>query len=115
MAHGDLRLRPHHFQRRQRSGLHLRAVVVVELLRHRQGLLLHLHIFVQTRQIVVQPDHARNRADHLLPENQIGDSRVILGDLDESAVDAGSESAQQGLRDVEPQGGIDEWIVCAAD
>src|ERR1019366_9763063 len=96
---GNLRLRARGFNGGERPLVDLVAIVLEQALRGGKRLLFHPQIGVETDQIVVKPDHARDRADHLLLKNVVGNLLAVLRDVDKAAVQFTPEPSQQGLRD----------------
>ncbi len=85
-------LRPFHLDGSKRADLHLRAVVLQQLLGDPHRVLFDFDILVQADQIPVEPDHRGYGADHLLVEDVIGDALVVPGDADVAAVDGHAEN-----------------------
>ena len=103
-----------HFDLRERALFHLRADVGEQFLGEGDGLLLHLLVFGERHQVGVEADHAVDRQDQLLLEEQAGDLLFVAGDADEAAVQAGAVAAQQRLRGGESEGGTGIRVVAAA-
>jgi hypothetical protein len=91
------RLRPRHFDRGLLALFHFVLVVLIKPLGQPQCFALHLDVFIQAHQVGIEPGYAGHRVDHLLAKHQVGDPLVILGDANESPIQANSEAAQQRL------------------
>ena len=109
LARGEhLRVGARHFHLRERAFFHLGPHIGEQLLGQRDGLLLHLLVFVERHEIGVEADHAVDGQDELLLEEQAGDLLLVAGDADEAPVQAGAEAAQQRLRRRDARG----WSRC---
>ena len=94
-----LRIGARHFNRRQSALIDLAAVVFSKPLRGCQRFLLHPQIFIQTHQIRIEPDDARDRDRRLKPEDMVGQLLTVLRDADKPPVEFDAEASQQRLRD----------------
>ena len=110
----DLGVGARHLHLRQRAFFHLRADVGQQLFGERDGFLLHLFVFGERHQIGVEADHAVDREDELLLEEQAGDLLLVAGDADEAAIQASAEAAQQRLRGGEAERGAGIRVIAAA-
>ena len=98
-----LRVGARGLDRRKRAFFHLGFGIGEQLFRERDGLFLHLHVFVERDEIGVEAHHAINGGDELLLEEQAGDAALVGGDADEAVVEAGTETAHQRLREVQAE------------
>ena len=91
--------------RRYGAGLDLVLAVGQKLLRAGHGILADADVLVQARQVPIQPHHTGNGRNHLLSKHIVGDLQVVLRDPDVSPIHRRPESAQQRLREGEPEAG----------
>ena len=97
LARGNQRLGARQLKRSEGSDLDLALVILIELLRRRQCLLLYLDVFVQTDQVVIKAAHAEDQIAELLAKYQPRNLEVVLRDEDVAAIDIHAKAAEQRL------------------
>ena len=106
MIAGHGALRANHFDGGEGPDLDLFLGVGERLLREGEVLLLHFHVFVGVDEVPVHVFDLVDGGDGLQAERHIGNSAVVLGDLNETGVGGEAEALQQVLRKFEIETGV---------